>query len=636
MLVLDQENLYNFSNMTVKVTDNTVQTDGTITRSTVVPRFNMLVPIVTDVGITNTLELFHSGEQAIYLNAHGTPNPLKYGFGPDIIHAILSSGADCGVYTINLRGSSATMANSIVLMKYKVEKDVPYTDASGAQYYYTKNGQITTDPTTEGEANTPIIRDVLHAKYTGAYSSSVKKWADLHTYMDTLVSKTPDEEGYCTIPLFAVMYRGASAFGNNCYMSLHPHMAEFDGNYYYSATVFDGVNTKSSSATMSMDLDSGSKYNANNFIENQFNETFGNMRMLAYNGIEDLYDIVNPYMFTVDEFIAGTYKTPARTLTNCDIFNANEFAFVTDPGSMNMQVANAITLTGGVTGTETPDQLYEAFFKGEILEDIESVLRYRINYIPDVNYNDATKQAIINLVTKRNHMTTATLMVGGLDTFESAIIDHQAHYYETMPNIRQLAKVQSPMRYNEFIRRTIMYPASYHDVLAMCAHLVKWGNPYQPFAGANARWTGFIEDTMKYPSMSVDVVNALQKNRINVVMKDAEDGAYLSEQQMNTVLTSDQTEFNNALLISDMLYDLLDLVHRNHYKFNEAEEVRIFTEAVNDCINTKFAPYSASLQVEVWRAGTVGREKSKNYIRVTVDLKDINKFTDVEIVLTEE
>ena len=83
------------------------------------------------------------------------------------------------------------------------------------------------------------------------------------------------------------------------------------------------------------------------------------------------------------------------------------------------------------------------------------------------------------------------------------------------------------------------------------------------------------------------------------------------------------------------LYDLLDLVHRNHFKFNEADEVRTFKEAVNDCINEKYAQHSASLSVEVYRLGTVGRAKSANKIEVTIDMKDINKFTDVDIILTD-
>ena len=33
--------------------------------------------------------------------------------------------------------------------------------------------------------------------------------------------------------------------------------------------------------------------------------------------------------------------------------------------------------------------------------------------------------------------------------------------------------------------------------------------------------------------------------------------------------------------------------------------------------------------------GTVGRAKSANKIEVTIDMKDINKFTDVDIILTD-
>jgi hypothetical protein len=172
--------------------------------------------------------------------------------------------------------------------------------------------------------------------------------------------------------------------------------------------------------------------------------------------------------------------------------------------------------------------------------------------------------------------------------------------------------------------------------MALIRHIYKYGNPYQPFAGAEVRWQGYIEDTMMYPPEDISIVNALQTNRINCVMKDNQDGGYMSDQQMNTLLTSDQTELNNAFLISCMLFDLLYLVHRNHFKFNEAEEVRLFNEAVNDCINEKYAPYSASISVEVYRAATIGRDKAKNKIVVTVDLKDINKYTDVEIVLTDE
>lgn len=631
MLVLDQDKSYSFSNMTVKITDNTVLRDDTTTTTQETPDFNVLIPIHVPVGTTNSLELYYPGEINRYLNAHGTPNCLKNGFGADAIYAALTSGAEVGVYTINLRGASATFANAVVVMKYKVEKDVPYTDTTGAPYYYDKNGQLTTSPTD----NTPVVRDVLHAKFELQYVANCKKWVDLYKKMNSLVSTTPDESGYQSMPVFAVMYRGASTFGNNVYMNLVPKTAEYDGNTYYTATVFDGINSIESSRYMSMDVNSGKKYNDSYFIETQFNAEYPTLRMMTAESIQDLYDLINPYLYTLDEFIAGTQANPAKSFAAVDMFGANEFAFVTDEDSLDMQAANAVILQGGSDGTETPDELFKDFFGGKILEDISSVLRYRVTYIPDLGYDEDTKKEIVKLVKLRNRMTTARLMVGN-ETFESAIVDHQSNYYENMPNVSLIAKCQSPMMFNEFTRRTVTVPAGYFDLVAVLNHMYKWGNPFQPFAGALCRWTGFIEDTMSYPANDAQFLQSLYVSRINVVMKDSEAGAYLADQEMNTVLTSDQTELNNAFLISSMLYDLVALVHRQHFKFNEAEEVRIFNENVNDIINQKYAPYSASLDVEVYRSGTIGFAKSRNIIKVTVDLKDISKYTDVEIVLTDE
>lgn len=631
MLVLDQDKSYSFSNMTVKITDNTVLRDDTTTTTQETPDFNVLIPIYVPVGTTNSLELYYPGEINRYLNAHGTPNCLKNGFGADAIYAALTSGAEVGVYTINLRGASATFANAVVVMKYKVEKDVPYTDTTGAPYYYDKNGQLITSPTD----NTPVVRDVLHAKFELQYVANCKKWVDLYKKVNSLVSTTPDESGYQSMPIFAVMYRGASTFGNNVYMNLVPKTAEYDGNTYYTATVFDGINSIESSRYMSMDVNSGKKYNDSYFIETQFNAEYPTLRMMTAESIQDLYDLVNPYLYTIDEFIAGTQANPAKSFAAVDIFGANEFAFVTDEDSLDMQAANAVILQGGSDGTETPDELFKDFFGGKILEDISSVLRYRVTYIPDLGYDEDTKREIVKLVKLRNRMTTARLMVGN-ETFESAIVDHQSNYYKNMPNVSLIAKCQSPMMFNEFIRRTVTVPAGYFDLVAILNHMYKWGNPFQPFAGALCRWTGFIEDTMNYPANDAQFLQSLYVSRVNVVMKDSEAGAYLADQEMNTVLTSDQTELNNAFLISSMLYDLVALVHRQHFKFNEAEEVRIFNENVNDIINQKYAPYSASLDVEVYRSGTIGFAKSRNIIKVTVDLKDISKYTDVEIVLTDE
>ena len=629
MLVLDRDNTYAFANMSVTITDDTIDTGEVEEATYPLPDFMVLIPTVQAVGSTNKLEIFSPGGQDSYVRAHGKPNPLKYGFGPDFIHGILSRDAGVGVYTINLRGKSATLANVVTLLKYRVEKDVAYTNTEGEPYYIDGNGQLTTTPT---DAR-PVVRDVLHTKFVTASIEDAKKWTNILKGMNDLVKDTEDEDGYKTMPFFGVMYRGASDFGNNVYFNMVPNVAEYDGSTYFTVTCFDGVNTTATDNTLSLDTQAGAQYDVSYFIETQFNAFFPTMRFMIWEGIDEIYNLYHNYLYTLDDYIAGA-KTPSQAFSNIDPFSANSFMIQVDEGSLNSQITNAFKLSGGFDGNETPDELYESFFNGEI-EDVSSVLRYKIHYIPDTGYNEATKKAIVKLIEKRNRMTTATIMVGE-DTFASALLDHQANYYDNMPNIRQITKVQSPMMYNAFIRRTITYPASYFDTMALMDHFIKWTHYYQPFAGADARWTGYIEDTMHYPTETPEFMTSLYNSRINVVMKDDQAGSYLSDQLMNTTFTSDQTEFNNAFLISSMLYDLLKLVHLNHFKFNEANEVQQFKVMVDEAINEKYTQYSASLAVEVSRVGTVGRARFSNKIVVTIDMKDINKYTAVEIILQDE
>lgn len=636
MLVLDQPNTYMFSNAVVRITDNTVISEETNATPDKVPAFNVLIPTVQDIGVTNVMELFHPGQIAEYVAAHGTPNAHKFGFGPDTIYGVLekfepNSTVGVGVYTVNLRGPSATAANVACKCLWRVEPNVPYVDTDGNPYYMTADGDLTIEPA----GNTPVVRDVLHLKFVNESIPDVRKWTDVHAYLNSLYSEVEDDAGYKCIPWFAVMYRGCTEFGNNAYFSMKSKRAEWDGNMYYSVSLFDGIKSVDTDYTVSMDPEAGAKYNTSYYVENQFNDKYVNFRFMAAEHSIALEDLINKYLYTVDDYLNGNMNNPSMNFSQVDVFKLNTFGIQLDMGSIDCAMPKAFSLTGGTNGNETRDELFKMFFSGEIIPDINSVIRYHINYIPDMGYDDDTKRALIELVKKRIYTTTATIMVGGTETLSSALIDHQGNYYENMPRIRQLAKAQSPMRYNPFVRRTMSYPATYYDTMALMDHFIRWSNYYTPFAGAQARWTGFIDDTMQYPAESAEIINSFYKNRVNLVMKDRDAGAYLVEQSMNTILESDQTEFSNSLIIGNMLYDLIDLVHQNHFKFNEAEEVRIFNEAVNDLINSKYEQFAAEMSCNVYRAGTVGRNRSKNKIEVRIDLKDINKYTDIDLILED-
>ena len=78
------------------------------------------------------------------------------------------------------------------------------------------------------------------------------------------------------------------------------------------------------------------------------------------------------------------------------------------------------------------------------------------------------------------------------------------------------------------------------------------------------------------------------------------------------------------------------MIHRNHFKFNEPEHVRAFGEAVAQMVANNYARYAVSMVADVQRVGTIGRAKMTNKITVTINFLDINRYTNVELVLTDE
>lgn len=631
MLILDQSNNYSFANTVVKVIDQTYQEATTITEEVPRPDFNILIPTVQPIGLTNQMELYQPGEADAYVASHGKPNPSKYGFGPSIIHAILSRPASkVGVYHVNLRGPSATMANVVLVVKYRIEKDVPYTNDDGEQLYVDENGAVTTEPT-----DRPIKRDVLHLKYETTSVSGIKKWVTLLSEMDKLTStSTPDDEGYLTMPVFGVLYRGATSYANNIYFNLVPDLPFEDGNSYYKVNLFDGMQMLQTDAVHSFDYNIYEKYGVDYFIENRFNSEFVTMRWMSSNSYQDFTDLITQHMGTLDEWISGS--KPEATYTNVDIFTANGFAITIDEGSLNSATEAAFRFNGGTDGTETPDELYDMFFQNQIITDLYSPLRYRIVYVPDIGYDANTKQSLMTFIKKRFRMASTTLMLGDRTGFATAITEHQTKWFADYPNMRQITAYQSPMRYDEWTRKTMVFPSIYYDVVAMMDHFASTGQYFMPFAGYDARWKDFIDDTMPYSREAADWLQALQNSRINIVMKDFADGAYLADQQMNTTKISDATELNNAFLVSVMCYDLIELIHRNHFKLNEDSHVEALNKLVDEKINEKYKPYSAQMAIQVRRMGTVGKAKSTNKVIVGINMFDIAKFADVEIYITDD
>lgn len=672
MKVLDYTGQYfGFPYTTVKVTDNTYINAIAPTSIDDVPDFNMLIPICTPAGLTNTLELYRPGTADTFVANHGVPNAIKYGFGPSTIYAVLDRpDSNVGVYTINVRGADAASANIALIMKYKVLVEAiditGYTPGSNVVEGYfgpldpadTSVGKFYEDqactkeiPLEGGKVYQDlnwqsIYRPVLHVKWERVSFPDIAKWPQLHKALSDQYNDTPDDDGYKTLPWFGVLYRGATSYANDMYFNMVPSVASYDGKMYYTINLFNGNQMITTDPVYSLDPASGAEYGTTNYIENRFNDTFGAMKFLTATPSDEIKELFSQYLQTEEELIAA--KDPSIVFADVDVFTAEYGAnrthlyCVAIDEEFNSTDTKAFQLANGTDGTEDRDTLFKKFFSGEILPDIVDPLRYRANYIPDIGYDMGTKEAIKDLIDARIRMTVATFTLGSMGgSFSEANIEHTTKWNPaaaqgSMPCIRQIAGAQSPMRYDEHTRRTMTFPAGYYDTIALVEHFARCGDFYQPFAGADARWTDYEEDTMVYPGHSNTELQGFFDNRINVAMKDWMPGCYMSDQLMNTKLQSDQTEFNNALLITNLLYDLIRLIHANHFKFNEPEHVRAFGEAVSNMVSEKYARYSVNMTATVQRVGTVGRARMTNKITVTIDFLDINRYTDVELILTDE
>ena len=672
MVILSRPTTALYDNMSVSLIDNTVVEEVTTSVEEVPPQVNFLIPVVMPSGATNTMELFRDGEDSLFERYHATPNSKKYGFGPDMIKLILESGTGAGVYTVNLRGKTARLANLVCLMKWKIEKDVPYTqeiDGQTVQMYYDPEASnpgatITTEEIAGGE----IVRDVLHVKFENVHFDDLTNWPSLYDKMSTLASTattdendnvtySEDDDGYHTIPCFAVTYRGAGEFGNNVYFRLQPIYSEYDGNMYYKTHLWNGSRIISTDEGFSFDLDAGKAYNKDYYIETIFNNQFPTMRYVTSSENQDMVNIFKQFLFTPEGYLNNPDESdiPFRLIDPFNACLASEvnsrvrntlFAIQIDEGSIDSNLTNAFKLEGGFDGTETDDELYESLFRKEIIEDITDPLRYRIVLIPDIGYNHDTQDAILNMVEptpsadeesqERQYFARAMLMAGDTTSFQTGIIDRNGRFSGNLPNLSLLFKYQSPMKFNALTSRTERFPASYIMLSMLLEHWRRNSSFLMPFAGYSTVSTSFIDETMPYPPNEKRTMDSFTAARINAFKKDWRTGVYMGDQMMCTEFRSDQTEFSVALLVSMILHDIAQIVHMNHMGFNEEADVQRLQKAIDTTILPYYSSVVTSLVATVSKAGNRGINRYKNRIDVHINPKDILRSTDVYLYLDEE
>lgn len=579
---------------------------------------NILIVGSFQRGPSNQLVQFYPGEVDRFLDVFGPVNYNLYGIGPNIAVKALDNTRNMGVLVANLRADDARVANAILVAKHKVLPNVQKVNAQGDPLYITPEGV----ETTVAAGNQAIVRDVLEAKYSVVTNTGIKGKLDVLGAVNAPYSATPDVDGYVTTPLFGFYYVGAGQFGNNISARMVEKESPFSGDTYYDMEVFDGTGYVYIN-DVSLFPDAEMYKGQTAFIETILNGTSDKLKLISSSHLDAYLELIKKY--TVEPMKVNLFDPIA------------EYQYQVAGGSLDVTAPRAIKLASGLDGTAPGlDAMIKDFFDAKIVKDLDSLLRYKIDIIPDLEFGSDIKKAIIDF-TKRRFNTTNTIMMMGTGTFESAIAERNNTYAEKDTDTALfIADVQNPASYDPYTRRTTRLPAIFYMMEAYIDAYKANGHSYLAFAGSGVRWKGFDPESLVCPPNNDAFDKLLTDARINVVKMDSQPGAYIASQNTNTLKISDRTEFNNMRLISNIVWDINNLVHENGYRFNEIEDVEKFQEKVQLDIYSKYRLHVAGISVAVYKKGLTGIDKNTNYINVMINFKDLSKVTHTTLVITDE
>lgn len=159
-------------------------------------------------GRDNTI--LYLPDRETYLNEYCNPNFKKFGQAAYNVDAALSTG-NCGMYVLNLRPETATHANIVVMVKFK----------------------IVTPEQTETEQLTELQEPAQPYLSYSFYGKTISGGTDEDTLLTSavnLMETSPDGDGYYNMPLFTIYTIGRGDYGNNIRLRME-NVTNYDAGY---------------------------------------------------------------------------------------------------------------------------------------------------------------------------------------------------------------------------------------------------------------------------------------------------------------------------------------------------------------------------------------------------------------------
>lgn len=415
------------------------------------------------------------------LREFGKPNFKAFGQAAYNVDNALAT-ENCGMYVLNLRPETATFANIVIMVRFKVDGIKSDTEDPGTGDNPGDTGNTgdntgdsgntgTTDPTNPpdigevevtpdpedwlsddidvgpDEANTPKLVYSFYPKYIENATTEDELTAAALDLMQT----DPDENGYYNMPLFLFYSLGRGDYGNYTHLQLQnttEYVTEEDAflgyvrptRHEYALTIMEPANEglekrEISYGTFDADaFDPSIEYGPSLYLEDVINDLEnGSQRIKAtiYNETFNIMmEMYNTYVSPDNNTEAGTFDI----LTQMKITGEKDTGLVLDTDTedyINLFSLDGFTLRSGSDGwddmseaeikAKKEDLLIKAY-AGDIDPYIKSRFSSPVNFNLDANYSIKVKKQMANLAALRMYDCMTYLDLNLCNT-QSALIN---------------------------------------------------------------------------------------------------------------------------------------------------------------------------------------------------------------------
>ena len=539
------------------------------------------------------------------------------------------------------------------------------TTTTATVHFHDANDEIVTDKTNathitlDGETFQYILKpqETVSVKYKTSNIDKLNTSAQVPK-IDVVVkneldkTKCPEtlDADEVTIPLFAVVAKGAGAYGNafRCRYSIdqtmnsHNESVGLDGFFY---KFNDSENNGTLDNTITFTFNDDYLYQGESMnVEESFAKYTENVIMVKSDNVEKFKSLIQTTCFP--ELDAdGEYVT---NIENVDLLfgsNVAQSKYYVDrvsEDSIDLSAEEGFRFKGGIESTEewkfTNDIYADALvraYNGEITDLIYDHVRYPYQFIFAPSCNDKLIQAIHNLVTINRKCTRAHYFVTGKNgsdvpaTYSDARAALNVMGLDSWKEdvIGEWARISDP-----FTGKKTFMPSVYFTAFAIPNH---WNmRKGKPLAGRlNCTWTGFDVGTVTPASANTNEYVLNHNVGLNTMIEDGIGNAEMYEQITCQKTTSRLSEINNCQILCEMVKIALAQAKAHRWTDLGDSNISDYKTTVETSIKNNLGATYQKMEVVAQRESSNGAGRNRILCKINVLFKDMFKGVSYEFYI---